>query len=120
MQNVTAHQSEFAMLFSPLRVKNRIALGAMNPMDPHILIFWYSRPFSPRSFRCWGDGGNGIVHFRREKYVPKGGPDGGDGGDGGSIIIESDRNLNTLIDFRYAQHFKAQNGKPGNKKNKTC
>jgi GTP-binding protein len=45
--------------------------------------------------------------------------DGGDGGDGGSIIVQSDRNLNTLIDFRYAQHFKAQHGKPGSKRNKT-
>ena len=48
-----------------------------------------------------------------------GGPDGGDGGDGGSIIVQSDRNLNTLIDFRYTQHFKAQHGKPGSKRNKT-
>ena len=66
-----------------------------------------------------GNGGSGSASFRREKFVEYGGPDGGDGGDGGSIIIESDRNLNTLIDFRYAQHFKAQNGKPGSKKNKT-
>jgi len=51
--------------------------------------------------------------------VEYGGPDGGDGGDGGSIIFQSDRNLNTLIDFRYAQHFKAQHGKPGSKRNKT-
>ena len=66
-----------------------------------------------------GNGGSGSASFRREKFIEYGGPDGGDGGDGGSIIIESDRNLNTLIDFRYAQHFKAQNGKPGSKKNKT-
>ena len=66
-----------------------------------------------------GNGGSGSASFRREKFVEYGGPDGGDGGDGGSIIIESDRNLNTLIDFRYAQHFKAQNGKPGSKRNKT-
>ena len=66
-----------------------------------------------------GDGGNGVASFRREKFVPFGGPDGGDGGDGGSIIVQSDRNLNTLIDFRYAQHFKAQHGKPGSKRNKT-
>ena len=66
-----------------------------------------------------GNGGSGSASFRREKFVEYGGPDGGDGGNGGSIIIESDRNLNTLIDFRYAQHFKAQNGKPGSKKNKT-
>ena len=66
-----------------------------------------------------GNGGSGSASFRREKFIEYGGPDGGDGGDGGSIIIESDRNLNTLIDFRYAQHFKAQHGKPGSKKNKT-
>ena len=66
-----------------------------------------------------GNGGDGSPSFRREKFIEYGGPDGGDGGDGGSIIIESDRNLNTLIDFRYAQHFKAQNGKPGSKRNKT-
>ncbi len=66
-----------------------------------------------------GNGGSGSASFRREKFVEFGGPDGGDGGDGGSIIIESDRNLNTLIDFRYSQHFKAQQGHPGSKKNKT-
>ena len=66
-----------------------------------------------------GDGGSGSASFRREKFIEYGGPDGGDGGDGGSIIIESDRNLNTLIDFKYAQHFKAQHGKPGSKRNKT-
>ena len=66
-----------------------------------------------------GNGGSGSASFRREKFIEYGGPDGGDGGDGGSIIIESDRNLNTLIDFRYAQHFKAQNGRPGSKRNKT-
>ena len=66
-----------------------------------------------------GNGGSGSASFRREKFVEFGGPDGGDGGDGGSIIIESDRNLNTLIDFRYSQHFKAQHGQSGSKKNKT-
>ena len=66
-----------------------------------------------------GNGGSGSASFRREKFVEYGGPDGGDGGDGGSIIVQSDRNLNTLIDFRYAQHFKAQHGKPGSKRNKT-
>ena len=66
-----------------------------------------------------GNGGSGSASFRREKFIEFGGPDGGDGGNGGSIIIESDRNLNTLIDFRYAQHFKAQNGKNGGKRNKT-
>ena len=66
-----------------------------------------------------GNGGSGSASFRREKFIEYGGPDGGDGGSGGSIIVESDRNLNTLIDFRYAQHFKAQHGKPGSKRNKT-
>ena len=66
-----------------------------------------------------GNGGSGSASFRREKFVEFGGPDGGDGGDGGSIIIQSDRNLNTLIDFRYSQHFKAQHGKPGSKRNRT-
>ena len=66
-----------------------------------------------------GNGGAGSASFRREKFVEYGGPDGGDGGDGGSIIVQSDRNLNTLIDFRYAQHFKAKHGKPGSKRNKT-
>ena len=48
-----------------------------------------------------GDGGNGCVSFRREKYIPKGGPDGGDGGDGGDVWMEADENLNTLIDYRF-------------------
>ena len=66
-----------------------------------------------------GNGGSGSASFRREKFIEYGGPDGGDGGSGGSIIVESDRNLNTLIDFRYAQHFKAQHGKSGRKRNQT-
>ena len=66
-----------------------------------------------------GNGGSGSAHFRREKFVEYGGPDGGDGGDGGSIIIEADRNLNTLIDFRYAQHFRAELGQAGSKRNRT-
>tara|TARA_B100001093_G_scaffold496306_1_gene541787 strand:+ start:79 stop:1062 length:984 start_codon:yes stop_codon:yes gene_type:complete len=66
-----------------------------------------------------GNGGSGSAHFRREKFVEYGGPDGGDGGNGGSIIIESDRNLNTLIDYRYAQHFRAEHGQAGSKRNKT-
>ena len=66
-----------------------------------------------------GDGGSGSASFRREKFVEFGGPDGGDGGDGGSIIVEADRNLNTLIDYRYAQHFRAEHGQAGSKRNKT-
>jgi len=66
-----------------------------------------------------GNGGSGSASFRREKFVEFGGPDGGDGGDGGSIIFEAERNLNTLIDFRYAQHFKAENGHIGTKRKRT-
>ncbi len=66
-----------------------------------------------------GNGGSGSASFRREKFVEFGGPDGGDGGNGGSVVVESDGNLNTLIDYRYAQHFKAQHGKPGSKRNRT-
>lgn len=60
-----------------------------------------------------GDGGNGCISFRREKFVPKGGPDGGDGGRGGSVIMEASDRLNSLIDFRYRSHFIAQNGTGG-------
>lgn len=60
-----------------------------------------------------GKGGNGSASFRREKYIPKGGPDGGDGGRGGSIWARADRNVNTLIDYRYARIHRAKNGEPG-------
>ncbi|BBB31312.1 Obg family GTPase CgtA [Neptunomonas japonica] len=60
-----------------------------------------------------GKGGNGCLSFRREKYVPKGGPDGGDGGDGGSIYMEADAGLNTLVDFRFTRVHKAQTGQSG-------
>lgn len=66
-----------------------------------------------------GAGGPGAVSFRREKYVEYGGPDGGEGGKGGDIIFEAVEGLNTLIDFRYTQHFKAQRGIPGAGKNRT-
>ena len=60
-----------------------------------------------------GDGGNGVASFRREKYVPRGGPDGGDGGRGGSVYAIADRNINTLIDYRYARIHRAKNGQSG-------
>jgi GTPase len=60
-----------------------------------------------------GDGGNGAASFRREKYVPRGGPDGGDGGRGGSIYLRADRNINTLIDYRYARIHRAKRGENG-------
>jgi GTP-binding protein len=60
-----------------------------------------------------GDGGNGCMSFRREKYIPMGGPDGGDGGKGASIWAVADRNLNTLIDYRYTRVFRGQKGEHG-------
>ena len=65
-----------------------------------------------------GNGGPGSVSFRREAHVPRGGPDGGDGGRGGSVLAECVDGLNTLIDYRYQQHFKAQSGRPGAGRNK--
>lgn len=64
-----------------------------------------------------GDGGNGVISFRREKFIPKGGPDGGNGGNGGSVIIQADRQLNTLLDYRYRPMYKAQKGEHGRSKN---
>jgi GTP-binding protein len=66
-----------------------------------------------------GDGGNGCVSFRREKFIPKGGPDGGDGGDGGSVYLVADTGLNTLADFRYERRFQAQRGQNGSGRNCT-
>ncbi len=60
-----------------------------------------------------GKGGAGCLSFRREKYIPKGGPDGGDGGDGGSVILEVSDSTNTLVDFRYKRRYKAQSGQHG-------
>ncbi|HPD46163.1 MAG TPA: GTPase ObgE [Anaerohalosphaeraceae bacterium] len=72
--------------------------------------------------RIWvkaGDGGHGCVSFRREKYIPKGGPDGGDGGDGGNVYFEAVANLDTLLDFSGRHHWQAPNGQPGQGGNKT-
>lgn len=66
-----------------------------------------------------GDGGNGVVGFRREKFIEFGGPDGGDGGRGGDVVFEAVANLNTLIDFRYTQHFRARKGGNGAGANRT-
>ncbi len=66
-----------------------------------------------------GNGGNGVVGFRREKYVPDGGPDGGDGGDGGSVYLVADENLNTLIDYRFERFHRAEHGKKGQSANCT-
>ena len=66
-----------------------------------------------------GKGGNGCLSFRREKYIPKGGPDGGDGGDGGSIILLADESINTLIDYRYQRHYRAKSGESGRGRNCT-
>jgi GTP-binding protein len=66
-----------------------------------------------------GNGGDGSISFRREKYIEYGGPDGGDGGNGGSVWVECVSNLNTLIDFRYQQHYKAKNGTPGMGRNRS-
>ncbi len=66
-----------------------------------------------------GDGGRGCISFRRAKYVPKGGPDGGDGGNGGNVIIRATKRLHTLTDYSPRKHFKAQNGRPGRGKDQT-
>ncbi|NVL89898.1 MAG: GTPase ObgE [Desulfobacterales bacterium] len=66
-----------------------------------------------------GDGGNGCVSFRREKYVPKGGPDGGDGGNGGDVVFETTSRMNTLYSFQFKKHFRAERGKHGRGKNQS-
>jgi GTP-binding protein len=66
-----------------------------------------------------GDGGDGCISFRREKYIPRGGPNGGDGGRGGAVIARADEALNTLIDYRYQQHFRARRGAHGMGKERT-
>lgn len=69
-----------------------------------------------RIFAASGKGGDGHVSFRREKFVPAGGPDGGDGGNGGDVIFAVDTGMNTLADYRHTGKFRAENGEPGNKK----
>jgi GTP-binding protein len=66
-----------------------------------------------------GNGGSGCLSFRREKYIPRGGPDGGDGGDGGSVVMEADGALNTMVDYRFQRSYRAQNGEPGRGQNRT-
>ena len=65
-----------------------------------------------------GSGGNGVIHWRREKYVPKGGPDGGNGGKGGDVVVRAEKQLTTLLDFRYKKRYVAQNGEPGEGSNR--
>jgi GTPase len=73
---------------------------------------------SAKIFVKSGKGGDGIIHWRREKFVPKGGPDGGNGGVGGDVIIKAEKQLNTLLDFRYTKRFIAKSGNPGEGSNK--
>ena len=75
---------------------------------------------SAKIFIKAGDGGNGAVTFHREKYVAAGGPDGGDGGKGGNVIFVADKNVNTLVDFRYKRKFAAENGGNGRGKRPFC
>src|SRR5207245_9123554 len=65
-----------------------------------------------------GDGGAGCISFRREKFVPRGGPDGGDGGDGGSVVLEADPAITTLLDYHYRRHYTAERGQHGKGANK--
>src|SRR4249920_431507 len=71
-----------------------------------------------RIFVKAGRGGDGICSFRREKFVPRGGPDGGDGGNGGHVILLASQRLTTLLDLRYQQHYEADSGRPGEGSNR--
>src|SRR5262245_2421435 len=99
-----------------------------HPRKPSPLVYWKgagAKPFAmqfldqAKVYVRSGDGGNGCVSFRREKFVEFGGPDGGDGGKGGDVIVECVANLNTLLDYRYKQHFKAKKGGNGMGQNRT-
>lgn len=82
---------------------------------PHGIIMFID---SAKIFVRSGKGGDGIIHWRREKFIPKGGPDGGNGGTGGDVIIRADKQINTLLDFRYNKKFIAKPGNPGEGSNK--
>jgi GTPase len=86
-----------------------------------LLLFWGVMKFLDQAkiYLRSGDGGDGVIAFRREKFIEFGGPDGGDGGKGGDIVLEAVENLNTLIDFRYTQHFRAKKGGNGSGSDKT-
>lgn len=86
-----------------------IILMPQSPFSGHSMKFVDEASITVQA----GDGGNGCVSFRREKFIPLGGPDGGDGGDGGSVWLVADEGLNTLVDFRHRRHFKAQRGQNG-------
>src|ERR671920_1518487 len=101
----------------PSNTPNRCCALVRGPLGPR-LHFQGSIP--PMKFldeaKVWvkaGDGGDGVIAFRREKYIEFGGPDGGNGGKGGDVALEAVEGLNTLIDYRYAQHFKARKGGNG-------
>src|SRR5512147_778639 len=85
------------------------------PAHPPVMKFIDEATIEVRA----GDGGNGCVSFRREKYIPFGGPDGGDGGDGGSVYLEAESGVNTLAEFRHNRKFLAERGQNGMGRNRT-
>src|SRR6202049_2893700 len=95
--------------------------GAPLPFPPSPLHIAKAMKFldEAKVFIRSGSGGRGCVSFRREKFIEFGGPDGGNGGKGGDIVLVAADNLNTLIDYRYQQHFRAQNGRGGAGANRT-